>query len=672
MDLLLFLLFALFMLVEIYCLQRILNFPPHLAPLTVILFNTTVLYIFALAGSLLVGFYFTLAVCVILLILTFANKKNTRNQKLFSLPIISFVVLLIGAFVYTRGTLFYSWDEFSHWGVIFRYLMTVQELPKDLSTVIVSYPPFSALWQFFVAEIVGFKEENAYLAHIVIQFAAIIALFPINKRKDWKQYVLILIAAILSVIALNFQFQSLYADLLMGLLLAVGFAQIKIDGSFTYVNLILVILTSISLVLIKPTGVLLALIIAITGSINLIFNPDNNALTQNWIKKAIRHVVDYRVLLIIFLPIIVWLSWNQYTMDFTNNGMKFVLHQSNVSSAGIFPWYPADYRDNLAKQESQIRIDTLLYMEPTTTTIGFVDIVRSFTINAPYRTKIIAGNFINKFSTIGEYAISISIKIILVAIFGLIVLNFLLMPDYFQKRSKRYLIFNGFLTIGFIVYAIALYLAYVYMFYPSEALSVPSLPRYIGVYLLAWWLVNLVVYYEISIDESSELSMRLSILMPSIFIIAMVLAIPTHKFIHLPYSPDPDRFVVGKTYNIISQIDFQKTDKVYEVYTQKLNSASNWEFGYRHYIMRYFLTPVGSNIFGWSLGERDSITVDLTPTEWLALLNDQGYTYVLVWNSDSLFWKRYKQLFDNYSPDVAIPQLFKVSENGLEEIPLNY
>jgi hypothetical protein len=148
-------------------------------------------------------------------------------------------------------------------------------------------------------------------------------------------------------------------------------------------------------------------------------------------------------------------------------------------------------------------------------------------------------------------------------------------------------------------------------------------------------------------------------------VILFILLIPASTYIHLPFSPDPTRFEVNRIYKKISQVNFQAHDKVYEVYS----GVPLKDQGYRHYIMRYFLTPIPSNNIGWSIGENEEenrYTIDLTPSEWMELLNTKGYTYVLVSESDTKFWDRYKELFDQYSLDFTQPQLFKVTKDKLE------
>ena len=164
MEFLRALFFFILILGEIIFLIRKLGFPSHLAPLVVILSNTLLLFLFSLINLLKVGTYLCLFLSVglsILGILSFPKPK-TENSRLFTetnLPLFVFVFLFFVGFLYTRGTLFYAWDDYSHWGVIFKYLTEAIHLPTNTDTVALTYPPLTALWQFFTAILIKVRRS---------------------------------------------------------------------------------------------------------------------------------------------------------------------------------------------------------------------------------------------------------------------------------------------------------------------------------------------------------------------------------------------------------------------------------------------------------------------------------------------------------------------------------
>ena len=150
------LLFIVLLLGEVIFLVCILRLPSHLAPLIVILSNSLLLFIFALINQLTVGYYFCVSLFIASILLSIFGliKPKADTPRLFdlkNLPLFVFVFLLFACFFYTRNTLFYLWDEFTHWGVIFKYLTETRHLPINTDIVALAYPPLTALWQFLTA-----------------------------------------------------------------------------------------------------------------------------------------------------------------------------------------------------------------------------------------------------------------------------------------------------------------------------------------------------------------------------------------------------------------------------------------------------------------------------------------------------------------------------------------
>ena len=62
---------------------------------------------------------------------------------MLSPAIIAWIFIFIVLIGYTRGLLFYGWDELNYWGVISKYLLATNHLPDQASNFFfISYPPF--------------------------------------------------------------------------------------------------------------------------------------------------------------------------------------------------------------------------------------------------------------------------------------------------------------------------------------------------------------------------------------------------------------------------------------------------------------------------------------------------------------------------------------------------
>lgn len=644
--------------------SRVLRFPTHISPLVSILFDTLILYIFGVNHDLAAGYRFVLILATLLCVAGFFYPKDIKLSTLFPLPMAAFIILSIGVYLYTRGTVIYEYDEYAHWGLIYRYLMTMQAIPASLANVTVAYPPFSALWQYFTSNFLGFSESNAYLGHMVVLYASIIALFPARSWQSWGRYLPAIAAAILSVFVMGYVFQSLYVDLFLGLLLAAGFAQIDLSGKYAKQSSIGVGIIAVALTLVKSTGFLLALILVTVYAVCMIYSLIVNQVSLS--KYAVSFIT---VIMIFVFPIMAWNSWSQYSeplvLDRLNigwNGAPTPVEESNPSDIN-------SYKQALQQNDNDIRFLKKVLLQPVDTTITIQGVIESFSINAPYRTKMIAANYIDTFSNEPMGGGKVTQKWVLVSALLLGVINQTLLKKNSKIASNQNALMNILLFAGFILYSAAIFLAYIYLFSPIEALTAPSLTRYLGSFTLAWWLVNLAITYTIANSQKPELENPISLWVIIGISLGILMYLPTGKYVHVPYQPIDARFDAEARYQKLSYAGLTASDKVYDLWPRSPEG-----FIYRHIVMRYLLTPIGSNVGLSYLAHFDSNTnsyiQDLTPDQWMTLLHYQNYTYVLVTYSDENFWKTYGHLFDYVPQDWDQSYLYKVGETGLQFVPL--
>ena len=669
MEVLMFVLFLMLMLGESFFFIRVLHLPAHLAPLTVLLFDTLILFVFAELGMLSVAYYFVILLGIGLSLFALVRLFVKSDRKANLLPIVAFILVMAVAFFYTRGTLFYDAVEFSQWGVLYRYLMTTNALPQDLNVVSGVYQPLAALWQYFVSQIIGFDEGNAYFAHILIQFAALIAIFPVKKWSDWAKYLLTLCAATLSIFVFDFQFQNLQVDLLMALLVGAGFSLSFNDEISTISRFITVSLIAAALALTQSLGIVLALVVAVLN-IAAIFRSNTQMMAaKRGFVRALRSILDLKIVLLLVLPLAAWMSWHQYSQKIDLNRIVLQTGTTEVSAAEVTPSDTRAFLRDLKAQEDEMRLSMGILQQPRVTAVGSADILRMFSVDAPYRTRAIANAYVNSFSNTSIGKSKITLKMAGIAILILIVLNAFILWTRSRKFEKRMLVINAFMLLGFAVYGTALFIAYVLFYPPYTALTVPSIANFLGGYLLAWWLANLCIASQSMMESpANSMTVQASYLMVGITA-ALALFLPTSNYLHLPVSPANARFDAETLAASIRQAGLQPSDKVYEVYgvTPDLN-------GVEHDMLRYFLTPSGSNSSLWDFTNRETAkspyVVKITPEQWFLILQYQHYTYVLVTASDAEFWQTYGSLFDTHTADFSEPQLFSVTETNLEFIPL--
>lgn len=654
-------------------LVKKLSFSQFAAPFVTIVGTTSALYVFSLFNFLKQGLIFIVVLLLILGVFSFLKWPFKSKSEKFQLtpPLVTWIFIFLFLAVYTVGTLFYEWDEFSYWGVIFRYLMATNHLPDLASNMLINtYPPFTALIQYFVGSIVGNFESSAYLAQMLLSFSAVIALIPNNKWNDWKKYIVVLGLCILSVFPFGLTFQSLYVDVTLGLLFGVGLTSSVFNDNCSRERISTLILASIALILTKPLGIFFASICICVLFVDLLIKNNPTHSISGIIRSAFRILIKPQFLILVGISLFAFLSWNFHSKQFNNTKINFSINANPVTSSEIYPGDPASYLASLNEQSALFDKKSYVLNQPVEINISLASVLRTFTVNIPYRTKLIIQNFINTISmpTFGIVKISPLNALFIILFISLLIQ--ITLPITHRKESNlpqnTIIIF-----IGFIIYCFALLFAYIYYFPPISGIDAPCLSRYLASYLLGWWFLIICMLYQQKAIEIPGLKIQVSNIIITILVFVLVLTIPLSAYIHSPNTPDDSRrFEVNRISKAITNI-ITREDKIYDVW--QVDSY----FGLSHFMMKYNLTPIATNNFGWRLSptfsEEDikvyGNTTEMSPSEWLELLIDQHYTYVLINTSDTLFWKEYGSLFTGYE-DKNTPQLFSVTSSGLINVPI--
>ena len=657
-------------------LVKKLHFSQHLAPFVVIVGNTILLYAFSLIGILKTGWLVCVGLDLLLGIFAFIPwpKQKSAEKQSLSPALVAGIIIFFAIAIYTYSNLFYSWDEFSYWGPIYKYLMVTNHLPDIASNFInTTYPPFTALFQYFVGNIIGNKESSAYFAQMLMAYSAILAVLPVKKWADWKKYTLALVVCILSVFLFDFNYQTLYVDLLLALFFAAGLSAAVFNENLAADRVVTVILASLASTLTKPLGIIFGLVCFVLIYVDyLCKNYELNSF-KKFIRSIFKPILKPQLFLIVLLPVITTLSWSMHTAQFKNTVVNFSLKGTPINSADIFPWYPNDYILSMQRQYVEHVKQQYLFKQPNIINLSVHDFFRNFTINAPYPVKVTLQSFVRNYAVVSDLRLKYTPFQAVIVLFIISFIAFCLMKKDQRKNSSLHRN-NLILLLGLFLYSFMLLVAYLYYFDIYEGATTPSLSRYLSSYILAWLLLLISSIYQQDSIEISTLRLNASTALNSLFLLTMLLTIPVYTYAHMPISPYGQRFQVNQVYKEVENIITDK-DKVYDVW--QVNSAQ----GLSHLMMKYFLIPTAANNYGWQIGydltpeEKTSFT-SFYPDEWLKFLNDYHYTYVLIAASEPVFWQKYGMLFDKHvetlTTDKAIvPQLFAVTPKGLINIPLD-
>lgn len=96
------------------------------------------------------------------------------------------LILLVIFAVYLRGKIFAHYDNFSHWALVVRRMLTVNRYPNFEDTLIMfqAYPLGSATYIYYFAKLISISESVQMLAQTYMLLAAILPLFSFAKKNQ--------------------------------------------------------------------------------------------------------------------------------------------------------------------------------------------------------------------------------------------------------------------------------------------------------------------------------------------------------------------------------------------------------------------------------------------------------------------------------------------------------
>lgn len=196
----------------------------------IIVSSITVLMFFA--GLLNILVFTTYSLFIIGIVLFIAGlfmiyKHKLSVARLYSPAIVFFSLLTVVFVLLLHNSIFVYYDNFSHWALIVKEMITKDILPDD-STIITyrNYPPGTALFIYFTVKIVGFSESMSLIAQSLLTASFLTTLFAFSSWKRPMSVIIPLTASLCSVLVLPFALSSLIVDTVLGYLSIATFAVI--------------------------------------------------------------------------------------------------------------------------------------------------------------------------------------------------------------------------------------------------------------------------------------------------------------------------------------------------------------------------------------------------------------------------------------------------------------
>jgi len=647
-----FILFFLLFLGSILFVVRKLRFSQALAPLVVILGNTLILYIFSLCNLLLTGTYFLIGINLLMGVLSFINlpKLKEGREFKFGFALIAWTAIFFILIAFTRDLELYSWDEFSFWGAFTKYLLATNHLPDAQSNFLyINYPPFMGLFQYFVSTVVGKQEAVVYFSHMLLNFSALLAIFPGAGQKNWKKSLFFFLVGALSIVAVDLKFQSLYVDLPIGLLFAVALATIGFTKKLSSDGFVVVLFSATAMTLMKPLSPFFSFVVLAYLFYKMVREFYSSVSNGKLLASLFQPFKSLWFLLLLLIPIATTISWSVHLAPYSHSSINITMN--DVPTVG-----------SLTNQELELKTNSELLGEPRQINFSIKGFLNIFSVNADNRTKLIINSFVSKIFATPYYAFPITIVEIVIFAILLSMLFARLAKAHAPYESKAIQESAVFLGISWGAYTLLLLFLYIYYFFPSEAVSTPCLDRYSSSFLIGWWLYILSFGYSTDSVKIPLLDLKAIDAIIGVILIGLLIKMPVQNYFHYPYTPDSQRKVIEEMYLEVSSDISSGDEKVYIVFNNDFTE------GFSHLLMKYYLIPLPSNNFGWDLGETNNevnlYKVDFSMEEWMQLLQEQDYTHVLICSADDAFWKNYGDLFDSYST-THYPQLFLVTSKLL-------
>ncbi|MDO8971579.1 MAG: hypothetical protein Q7U74_12870 [Saprospiraceae bacterium] len=297
------------------------------APVFVIFAQMVTLYFCSLAGLLQPAMVILYAMGWLLLgVVLVKHRRDLRSflRKQATPGFVFFLLIVPLLWFQTRTSKFANWDEFSHWGLIFKEISQTNLLPGLNTTLIFpDYPPGTALYQVFINYLMRYEEGSAYFAQGLMMLSPLVSLTHHFKWKKWYAVLGVYTAGFLLVNQMNYTLNSIYVDGLIGILFgtsAAFFLTHKEPNKKTFLYLLPMLL---ALPLIKKSGIFFSLSVTLLALGSYLFLQKGQfEEIKNWLHRTDRHkwgnalAVAVLLLAVTAGPLLVADSWSRHVTDF--------------------------------------------------------------------------------------------------------------------------------------------------------------------------------------------------------------------------------------------------------------------------------------------------------------------------------------------------------------------
>lgn len=573
-------------------------------------------YFLALLNLLLLGFYLVEILGILFFFVSLYEKRRSISfvriirYCYYLVPFLAFTVTIPPDFRFTMS------DEFPSWAANIKTMYTenglggINSATRNIADGFYqSYPPFQQLFQYLYLKNTFWAESNVQTSQNILILTSLLGAVSLMLREKTR----LIFPTWITSISIYFLFGFTMSNLLADGLLAVQFAAclgFSIMMKAKLREYLLLGLLISGLILIKPTGFVLALCSAILGI---------SVLASS--KKEIGNKKSWKSL-IIFLspPSLTYFSWQFHLR----------LIQMNPGAEKI-------NLDILFSEKTRMR------WNQTWTSY------KSNFFGSLYGEDNLAG-----ISSTAPKVVQV-LHISLFVIFIFLAASQIILAFLSRELDRRSEFRNAFLIIILaVIYQFFLLFLYMFFFGEYEGIRSAALVRYSGSFFLGWSiLVVILILKYLSRFRFSQLLVAVTVFC-SVLVAPSALAREVSGE-YTDASKLPVRLIVEKLVPAtLSQIP--DNGKIYYVY-----QGSN---GYEKYIYSYLVLPRVTNwscpSIGKPLYKGDVWTCDIPLSRAI-----QGYDYLVIGRADKKFWEDNSRFLAKGSRPTQ-SGIFKIYKKGRE------
>lgn len=431
------------------------------APLVVSFLIISILYIADLIFddiSVVTGVLYLFAyACVIRWMVL--NRLYLKNEFLYIISgcsmrgrsVIGFLLVACSMlYFFTINVKFSSWDEFTHWGTVIKYLAmesTLYDIASPLAAK--DYPPGTALFAYFMLFIPGYSEGGAIFSFSILTLILILPLIGIAYKLGGYYWVAVSIV----LYGLISKLGNGWSTVLIDHYISLTFAAIIIyyfSYSNNFKNLLLIPMLLFGFATLKDSAALFALLLGGLISMDLLLFTKNKYAGLNDTHQEIYKLAA----LVIVAPIILILTWKLHLYFYQ---IQPTLGASSVELLKRF--------FNCCSSERELLV-----------TKKFIEAYFGFG----------SGDFISNYFNKEKFIPFFS--------YVCAMISFLFYIKSDKENRSRYLFLLIFLLSVFSLYTLMNYLWYLYGFDDREGMGLASFKRYNDVTTLALTIISIWIF----------------------------------------------------------------------------------------------------------------------------------------------------------------------------------